>query len=123
MSSDSRQRADLGFDDAFGDTDPAQWTPPERKVSEVPSQDLKAIGEQQGFTSREPAKKNKPAKKQAPKKERTDQINFRAKVSTIDEFRALCSSQTPAWPMGFAFERAMAALKRELDKEKKEKSS
>ena len=111
MSSEETRKTpqSLGFDEAFDEVDPAEWTPPENSVSndrdDIAPEDVKEVGEQSGFTSRQAAVT----------KERTEQINFRAKESTIADFRRLCGEQSPEWRFGYGFERAIAALKRELE--------
>lgn len=115
-----KQRAGLGFENALDDLDLNDWTPASsaNDRAEVDTATVRKVAEKEGFTSREPkpvkAPKAKPAKPTKPKKAPTDQINIRATVSAIDEFKALCEAQEPKWPLGYAFERALAALKREL---------
>ena len=103
----TKQPQNLGFEDAFNQVKPDQWPLPEKSISndhEVDTADLKQVAEATGFASRQV---------QTPK-EPNDQINFRAKVSTIRDFRTLCKAQEPSWPYGYGLERAVAALKREL---------
>lgn len=115
-----KQRADLGFEDEFEKLDLSDWSPAKsaNDRAEVDPESVRTAAEKEGFTSREskPAKppKAKPTKPVKPKKAPTDQLNIRTKVSAIDEFKALCDAQEPKWPLGYAFERALAALKREL---------
>ena len=103
----TKQPQSLSFEDAFDQVKPDRWPLPEKSISDdhgVDTADLKQVAEATGFVSRHI---------QSPK-EPTDQINFRAKVSTIRDFRALCEAQEPSWPYGYGLERAVAALKREL---------
>ena len=107
MTKTTKEPQNLGFEDAFDQVKPARWPLPEKSISndrEVDTADLKKVAEATGFVS---------GHVQTPK-EPTDQINFRAKVSTIGDFRALCKAQEPSWPYGYGLERAVAALKREL---------
>ncbi|WP_299082572.1 hypothetical protein [uncultured Paraglaciecola sp.] len=125
MSTD-KQRAGLGFEDELDSIDFESWTPDksDNHRSNIDPETVRKVAEKEGFTSREqlpqkpPADNGNPtvkAKKEKPKKEPTDQINFRAKVSTIEAFKAICDSQEPKWPHGYALERALKALKRELE--------
>ena len=115
-----KQRADLGFEDEFENLDLNDWAPAQsaNDRAEVDSEAVRTAAEKEGFTSREPkpakSPKAKPAKPTKPKKAPTDQLNIRTKVSAIDEFKALCEAQEPKWPLGYAFERALEALKREV---------
>ncbi len=118
-----KQRADLGFEDEFENLNLSDWTPEQsaNDRAKVDSVAVRTAAEKEGFTSREPqpakppkARPTKPSNK--PKKAPTDQLNIRTKVSAIDEFKALCDAQEPKWPLGYAFERALAALKREVGK-------
>ena len=104
----TKQPQNLGFDEAFDDVKPEQWTPSADSVSNdppIPTDHLKRVAEQTGFPSRQTPTPKEPM----------DQINFRAKASTIATFRALCAAQEPSWPYGYGFERAIAALQRDLD--------
>lgn len=117
----AKERADLGFDAVFDETSPSDWQPKQdRSIEPVPREAIAQVAEASGFSSREPGREGdttKPGKRALPK-EPTDQINFRAKVSTINDFRALCNRMQPPWPFGYGFERAIAALKHELEAEK-----
>ena len=107
MTRTTKQPQNLGFEDAFDQVKPDRWSRPEKSISsnhEVDTAALKQVAEATGFMS---------GQVQTPK-EPTDQINFRAKVSTIGDFRALCKAQEPSWPYGYGLERAVAALTREL---------
>lgn len=101
----------------------------------VPPEQLKAIAEASNFPSREakkeravpkpekaaaPAKpepeKVAPAKRQAHrlKTGRTAQINARASIETVEAFYAIAAEQN--WKAAETMERAVAALRRELEK-------
>ena len=108
--STTKQPQNLGFEDAFDQVKPDQWTVPEKRISndrEVGTTDLKQVAEATGFVSRQIQTLKEP----------TAQINFRAKVSTVADFRALCGAQEPSWPYGYGLERAVAALKQELQQD------
>ena len=89
------------------------WTPHPQSNDVQPKPDLdqvREIAEKEGFTSREP-------KAAVPDKEPSDQVSIRGRKSVIDGFKAFCKAQEPEWPQGYALERAMQALKRELGQE------
>ena len=99
--------ASLGFGDAFEDIDISAWTPAAPKNDPKPDKKaVKKVAEKAGYTSREPIIEPQP--------EPQEQINIKANKTSIDAFRALYKNQTPKWPQGYAFERAVAALEREL---------
>lgn len=63
-----------------------------------------------------PAKQSSPKKPKAkPTKPEMEQFTVRAKVSVIAEFRELINKQEPKWSLGYALERAVKALKKELE--------
>ncbi len=109
MSTEIKEKpADLGFDDVFNDLDINTWTPNTPKNDVKPDKKVvKKVAEKAGFSSREPDAKIE--------EEPETQINIKAKKSAIDTFRELCKTQSPKWPQGYAFEKAVAALKRELE--------
>ena len=85
MTKTTKEPQNLGFEDAFDQVKPARWPLPEKSISndrEVDTADLKKVAEATGFVS---------GQVQTPK-EPTDQINFRAKVSTIGDFRCALQS-------------------------------
>ena len=105
-----KQPQSLGFENVFEQVKPDGWTPPKKRIRNerpVDTADIKQVAEATGFISRKAHRTKEP----------TDQINFRAKVSTIMTFRALCEAQEPSWPYGYGLERAIAALQRELQQE------
>ena len=100
----------LGFENVFEQVKPDGWTPPKKSIPtdrRVDTADIKQVAEATGFISRKSHRAKEP----------TGQINFRAKLSTIMTFRALCEAQDPSWPYGYGLERAIAALQRELQQE------
>ncbi len=110
MSTETTQKTeDLGFDDAFNDLDISDWTPDTPKNDRKPDkQAVKKVAEKAGFTSREP---------KAEEQDKLVQFNMKVKQDAIDDFKKLCKAQSPKWPQGYAFERALAALMRELEAE------
>lgn len=93
----------------------------------VPVEQVKAIAEASNFPSREAkkeragapatprAEKPAPTKRQAHRLRtgRTLQINARASAETVEEFYAIAAAQN--WKAAETLERAVAALKRELE--------
>ena len=107
--------ASLGFDDEFESMDVSAWTPNTAKNDQAPApkrntkavkKSVEAAAQAVGFTSREP--------KAEPIAEPEGQINIKATLSSIEAFRDLSKGQKPKWPQGYTFERAIAALEREL---------
>ncbi len=100
----AKERADLGFDAVFDETSPSDWQPKQdRSIEPVPREAIAEVAEASGFSSREPGREGdttKPGKRALPK-EPTDQINFRAKVSTFYFFRGLCHRSTLLWHLGY----------------------
>lgn len=111
------ERAPLGFDDTLENTDADAWVPNERTVSNdrpgIPTEELRKVGEEAGFVSREA--KTIVVERQ-PIKRQTEQINIRADVEAIAMLRQICISQEPAWQINYGFERAVAALRREMER-------
>lgn len=98
---------DYGFGDELDRIDVDEWAP-ESLNDEIISprlEQVKKVAEKAGFTSREPAKRKEP----------DSQITIRGKYSVIEGFRDFASDQEPKWPLGYALERALIALKRELE--------
>jgi len=110
-----KKPAGLGFEQELEDL--GQWSArPSEPRKAVDTQLVRSTAAKEGFVSRE-AKPERAArlKGRPPKKERTDQINFRAKVSVLEAFRAIGAQQDPEWSLGYTLERAVAALKKELE--------
>lgn len=109
MNGEPKKEYDFGSElDELDDT--ANWTPNTEANDPEPKPDMdkmRQIAEDQGFTSREP--------KSAPVKEPEGQITIRGKARVMDDFRDFSASQEPKWPLGYTLERALAALKRELE--------
>jgi hypothetical protein len=104
------------FDDE-GDLDVSGFAPrPAEKPRALPEQ-VKAISEAASFVSRESKRKNRPAEpgRREPRRHRTGrntQLNIKAQPQTIDRFYRIADKQ--GWVLGEAFERAVAALDKEL---------
>jgi len=98
---------DYGFSSELDDLNIDDWTPgtstnDQAPVKKTEVEKAKKVAEKAGFTSREPSSNKQ------------NVITIRAKQTAIDEFYNLADSQEPSWPKGYTFERALAALKREL---------
>lgn len=108
------QGSNFGFDDALEDaaSEFADWTP-DKPVNDKPPVVDKAVSREAaadlGFTSREA----KPASR--PDKEPDEQVLIRGPRRVVQEFRKFGKTQTPKWPHALVLERAMAALKREME--------
>jgi hypothetical protein len=87
------------------------------KLAAQPAQ-VKAISETASFVSREPSRTPLPAATPAtrePRRHRTGrniQQNIKARAETIDRFYAIADRN--GWVLGETFERAIAALERDL---------
>ena len=85
-----------------------------------PQEQVRAVAEAVNFRSREasPVPANSP-KKRAGRVHRTGrnvQFNIKASQETVEAFYAL-TEEHPGWVLGYTLERAIAALKRELETE------
>jgi len=110
---DQPQATNYDFEDAFESADAAEWTPTKPRNDSAPPPDpdaVRAIAEEQGFTSREARVIVREAEPRPPQA----QINIRAPQSVVDRFKTLADTQRPKWPQGYLLERALDALEREL---------
>jgi len=111
MTGEPKKEYDFGAElDELDKTTAADWTPHAQTNDAEPKPDMdkmREIAEGQGFTSREP--------KAAPEKEPEGQITIRGKARVMDDFRNFAASREPKWPLGYTLERALAALKREVE--------
>lgn len=116
----SRDRASIfGNDDEF---DISGFVPKSAEKPAARPEQVKAVSEAASFHSREP--KATPAvlevaPKRAQRRHRTGrnaQLNIKIKPETLEDFYALVDRQ--GWVQGEAFELAIEALKRELDRQK-----
>src|SRR5689334_5004506 len=99
------------------DLDLSQFTPQKpAKAEQPPPEAVRAVAEGAKFQSREP---NKPAKQRQQRRYRTGrniQLNTKVTMSTRDGFYEI--SDRYNWVLGETLERALQALRRELEKEK-----
>lgn len=113
------QRASI-FEDELK-VDVSDFSPKKRPDIKAPTQEqVRAVAEAANFPSRQardvPAK---PTTKRAARVYRTGrnvQFNAKASQETIDAIYAVTEAQ-PGWVLGYTLERAIAALKRELESE------
>jgi hypothetical protein len=98
------------------DLDLSQFTPHKPAKSEQPPPEaVWAVAERAKFQSREPAKPAKPRQQRRYRTGRNIQLNTKVTVSTRDGFYDI--SDRYNWVLGETLERALQALRRELEKE------
>ena len=103
----------------FGAEEPLDLSDFAPKPAARPEQ-VRGLAEQAGFRSRDPAPPAAPtpapeAGRRAPRRYRTGrnvQLNLKVRQDAADAFYALADAQ--GWVLGEAFERAIAALERDL---------
>lgn len=115
------ERAKL-FDDA-GDFDVSAFAPKQpAKAAEPPSEAIRAVSESVNFQSREPAAQSAKVVKAAQQRRRRTgrnvQLNLKVAVATRDSFYEITDRH--GWVLGETFEKALAALQRELAHSKNE---
>jgi hypothetical protein len=103
--------------DGDGDLDLSEFRP---KPPASPEQ-VRGVAEQAGFQSREPKAAAEPLpaapQRREPRRYRTGrnvQLNLKVRQEAVDAFYRLADER--GWVLGEAFERAVAALERELRK-------
>lgn len=101
------------------DIDIAAFVPKTREETKAPAaEDVKALAKAANFPSREPKPViAKVPEKRAPRIHRTGrnvQFNVKASQATIDAIYAITEAHE-GWVLGYTLERAVAALKRELE--------
>lgn len=118
----SKERASV-FGDVV-DLDLKEFTPKKQTDKKAPSREqVQAVAEAANFPSRQASTQpTKPAtKKRAPRIYRTGRnVQFSAKATqeTVDIIYAITDAH-PGWVLGYTLERAVEALQRELELEKK----
>lgn len=112
------ERAKL-FDDA-DDFDVSAFTPKKPvKSAEPPPEAVRTVSEGMNFQSREPGPPAKTAKKAQQRRRRTGrnkQLNLKVTAKVSESFYEIADRQ--GWVLGETFERAIAALERELAAQK-----
>jgi len=116
--------------DSNPDFDVAGFVPKrEGREGGMPPEILRAVSEASSFRSREPVPAEKPAlKKQEsfkrePRRYRTGrnvQLNIKVRSETLDSFYKIADRE--GWVLGETFEKAIAALDRELSTEENQKA-
>jgi hypothetical protein len=95
--------------------------PPAELKAPSPEQ-VRAVSEAANFRSREasPPPPTAPRKSRTPRRYRTGrnvQINIKTSQEAVDDFYAITDAHK-GWVLGYTFERAITALKRELEKKR-----
>lgn len=122
----SKQRAQIGFDSTFDELDPDEWKPAAPEAAAVPKppkEQIRKVAKSAGFESREAAPPStlpeatpitaKPVRKRQPYTTgRNIQTNIKTRLQDDTEFKDI--SAHFRWPQGYTFQRAIEALKREL---------
>ncbi len=97
------------------DLDLSQFTPHKPTKAEQPPPDVvRQVAENANFQSREPIKAPKPRQQRRYRTGRNIQLNTKVTPSTRDGFYEI--SDRYNWVLGETLERALQALKRELEK-------
>jgi len=122
----TKQRAEIGFGSSFDDLKPEDWKPePAQTVAtpKPPREQIRKVARAAGFESREApppiaAEPDPAALKPARKRliyttGRNTQTNIKTRLEDDTEFKNI--SQAFHWPQGYTFQRALEALKRELE--------
>jgi hypothetical protein len=102
--------------DAEADLDVTGFSPKGGGTPPVPPEQVRVVSEAARFQSREPPREvsAQPSRRE-PRRYRTGrniQLNIKARADVIDAFYAIADQQ--GWVLGETFERAVAALEREL---------
>lgn len=121
----SKQRADIGFGSAFDDLNPEDWksAPAETPEAPKPPRDqIRKVAKSVGFESREaspapvteqPPLTTKPIRTRRPYTTgRNIQTNIKTRLEDDTVFKDISAAMK--WPQGYTFQRAIEALKREL---------
>src|SRR6478752_9160634 len=97
------------------DLDLSQFTPREpAKTEQPPREDVRAVAESAKFQSREPGTSPKQRQQRRYRTGRNIQLNTKVTMSTRDGFYEI--SDRYNWVLGETLERALEALRRELEK-------
>jgi hypothetical protein len=108
------ERASVFGDDQ--DLDLGGFKPKTFKPPAAQQEDVRAVSEGMNFRSREPQPPVPKPEKREPRRYRTgrnQQLNIKARAEAIEAFYQITDQQ--GWVLGETFERAIEALKRELD--------
>jgi hypothetical protein len=98
------------------DLDLSRFTPQQpAKAEQPPPEAVRAVAEGAKFQSREPSKPAKPRQQRRYRTGRNIQLNTKVTMSTRDGFYEV--SDRYNWVLGETLERALQALRRELEKD------
>lgn len=131
----TKQRSDIGFGSAFDEIDPAEFKndpKPAAAKPKPPRETIRKVAEKSGFNSREatppasvpPAPVESVAIAPQPVREgriyrtgRSEQLNLKVRGEDKTGFYAICDQKH--WVQGYTFQRALEALRRELEASEK----
>jgi hypothetical protein len=97
------------------DLDLSQFTPQKTKAEQPRPEAVRAVAEGARFQSREPDRPAKPSQQRRYRTGRNIQMNTKVTPGTRDGFYAI--SDRYHWVLGETLERALQALRRELEQE------
>jgi len=124
----TKQRADIGFGSAFEEIDPMEWKNASKAAEEKPKpprEEIRKVAQKSGFKSREaappaPAPVESVAIAPRPMREgriyrtgRSEQLNLKVRSEDKSGFYDICDQNH--WVQGYTFQRAIEALRRELE--------
>ncbi len=102
--------------DAEAELDVSGFAPKAGVSPKAQPEQVRAVSEAANFQSREPSRQNVPSSpKREPRRYRTGrniQLNIKARADVIEAFYEIADRQ--GWILGETFERAVAALERDL---------
>jgi hypothetical protein len=118
----SKPRASIFEDGGVQELDVSGFAPKTSIDTKAPdAEQVRAVSQAAKFVSREPATPKPEAKaKRTARRYRTGrnvQFNVKALQETVDDIYAITEANK-GWVLGYTLERAVAALKRELEREK-----
>ncbi|MGE0269609.1 MAG: stability/partitioning determinant [Candidatus Omnitrophota bacterium] len=121
----AKQRAEIGFSSSLEDFNPEEWKPkpePRSGNKSVPAEDIQKVAKASGFNSREAVAVEEPPPQLARNRRvyrtgRTEQINLKIREEDRAVFYDIANEHS--WVLGYTFQRAIEALQRELQAEKK----
>ncbi|MBS0155149.1 MAG: hypothetical protein JSS38_11175 [Nitrospira sp.] len=123
----TKQRTEIGFGTSFEEIDPTEWKREPKPVDEKPKpprEEIRKVAQKSGFNSREAAPAPKPVETVTvapqPVREgriyrtgRSEQLNLKVRGEDKTGFYAICDHNH--WVQGYTFQRAIEALRRELE--------
>lgn len=110
----ANERASVFGDDQ--DLDLGNFKPKQPEPPAVKREDVRTVSEEANFRSREPQPPASKPEKREPRRYRigrNQQLNIKSRAGAIEAFYQITDQQ--GWVLGETFERAIKALKRELD--------